>query len=529
MSFEDTRVKISAPLQGVVPAAGERRRRREVLVCASGVSFMIMLDANIVAVSLPTIASSLHSAFAGVEWVISAYILAFVACLMPAGALADRFGRKRMLFAGLALFGCASLLCGLATSILLLNTGRALQGVGAALQLSAALAVLGFEFQGKERVRAFAVWGVFIGAAATGGPVVGGLITSAFGWPWAFLINVPVSLLLSLLAWRSVHESRDPGHARIDLPGAVLLALAISALADGMIQGGNLGFGNIRVAMVLSAALALLLAFVWAESRHPRPMVDLSLFRDPAFIGASVAMFAYAACAYVMATYLPLYIQAAFFPSPAMAGLALLPFGVPLLAGPYLGAALVARMGDRGALVCGLMVVALGDALTAWAATGHDYAPVALGMGVLGIGAGVLNGETARVSMQIVPAGRAGMASGLTSTFRFVGLLAGLTGLGAILVAGITSYLTPLSAGLPQLAAIGVREVAHHAAAGGLSTWLGPQVPAATLTAWRHAAQAGFNSAFVDLMSAAAGFAGGAALLTFLLMRRRAIGRIGHQ
>ena len=519
MPSEDLNDSLAA-LPGATLSTEERRRRREVLACASGVSFMIMLDANIVAVSLPTIASRLQSTFAGVEWVISAYILAFVSCLMPAGALADRYGRRRMLVLGLAIFGGASMMCGLAPSILLLNIGRALQGVGAALQLSAALAVLGYEFQGKERARAFAVWGVVIGAAATSGPIVGGLITSAFGWPWAFLINAPISVLLIVLAWRSVRESRDPLHSRIDLPGAVLLALAICALADGMIEGGNLGFGTTRVVVVLSAAVIFLLGFVWVEVRHPRPMVDLQLFLDPAFVGASIAMLAYAASAYVMATYLPLYLQAAFFPSPAITGLALLPFGIPLLVGPYLGAALVARLSDRGTLACGLIVVAIGNALTAWAATGHRYLLVALAMGVLGIGAGILNGETARVSMQTVPADRAGMASGLTSTFRFVGLLAGLTGLGAILVAGIDSYLTPLSAGLPPLTAISVRDVAHHAAAGGLSTWLEPKVPTETLTAWQSAAQAGFISAFVNLMTVAAAVAAVAALLTFLLLRR---------
>ncbi|WP_413737574.1 MFS transporter [Sodalis sp. RH21] len=518
MSCEETPVATLPPRLG----DGERRRRREVLACASGVSFMIMLDTNIVAISLPAIAAHLHSAFAGVEWVMSAYILAFVSCLMPAGALADRFGRRRMLMIGLTIFGGASMLCGLAGSILLLNLGRALQGVGAALQLSAALAVLGFEFQGKERARAFAVWGVVIGAAAASGPIVGGLITSAFGWPWAFLINAPICALLIMLAWRSVRESRDPQHARIDLPGAMLLALAIGALADGMIQGGELGFGNARVILVLSAALWFLLGFIWAEVRHPRPMVDLHLFRDPAFVGANIAMLAYAASAYVMATYLPLYLQAAFFPSPAIAGLALLPFGIPLLVGPYLGAAMSARLADRGTLACGLMVVGLGDALIAWAATGHSYVLVALGMIVLGIGAGVLNGETARISMQLVPTERTGMASGLASTFRFVGLLAGLTGLGAILVAGIESYLTTLSADLPPLAAIGVRDIAHHAAAGGLSTWLGPQVPAAALTAWRGAAQAGFIAAFTELMAAAAAIAAAAAVLTLVLLHRPA-------
>jgi MFS family permease len=166
-------------------------RRAQVLLCASGVSFMIMLDSNIVAVSLPAIARNLTAAFADIEWVVSAYVLTFAAFLMPAGALADRFGRRRLMMIGLSIFTLASLLCGLAPTALILNGSRALQGIGAAIQLSAALAVLGQEFHGPERAKAFAFWGTTIGVAVAAGPVVGGLITSAFGWRWAFLVNVP--------------------------------------------------------------------------------------------------------------------------------------------------------------------------------------------------------------------------------------------------------------------------------------------------------------------------------------------------
>lgn len=498
----------------------ERRRRREVLACASGVSFMIMLDANIVAVSLPAIASHLHSAFTGVEWVVSAYILAFVACLMPAGAFADRFGRRRMLVAGLVVFSAASMLCGLAPSILALNLGRALQGVGAALQLSAALAVLGHEFQGAERARAFAIWGVVIGAAATSGPIVGGLITSTFGWPWAFLINAPIGVLLIALARRSVTESRDPLHARLDLPGALTLALSLCALSAGVIEGGSVGFGSRAVVGLLGAGALLLAAFVAIEAREARPMVDLRLFRNPAFVGASIAMLAYAASAYVMATWLPLYLQAAFFPNPARTGLALLPFSVPLLLGPYAGAALARRLSGRGTLATGLAVVALGDGLTAAVAPYENYLLVALGMAVLGTGAGLLNGETARVSMQTVPVERAGMASGLASTFRFVGLLAGLTGLGAVLVTGIGAHLTQWSAQLPSPGRLAIRDIAHHAAAGGLADWLAARVPDRALTPWLDAAREGFIAAFAKLMAVAAAVAAGAAVLVFVLLRR---------
>ena len=169
-----------APVARQRPARWVSGRRARVLLCASGVSFMIMLDSNIVAVSLPSIARDLNATFADIEWVVSAYVLTFAALLMPSGALADRYGRRRMLTVGLAIFTLASLLCGLAPSAPFLNAARALQGVGAAIQLSAALAVLGHAFQGAERARAFGFWGTVVGVAVAVGPLVGGLITSTW-------------------------------------------------------------------------------------------------------------------------------------------------------------------------------------------------------------------------------------------------------------------------------------------------------------------------------------------------------------
>src|SRR5271154_5735700 len=194
-------------------------RRARVLLCASGVSFMIMLDSNIVAVSLPSIARNLNATFADIEWVVSAYVLTFAALLMPSGALADRYGRRRMLIVGLAIFTLASLLCGLAPAAPILNAAGALQGVGAAVELSAALEVLGHEFRGAERAKAFGFWGTVVGVAVAVGPLVGGLITSTLGWRWAFLVNIPFG---GALIWRTtdaVSESRDPEAQRLDAVG----------------------------------------------------------------------------------------------------------------------------------------------------------------------------------------------------------------------------------------------------------------------------------------------------------------------
>ena len=178
-----------------------RKQALLVLICTSVPCFIIQFDANIVSVSLPSIAHSLGAGFSGIEWVITAYILSFASLLLPAGALADRFGRKTILLVGLSVFTLASVLCGSAPNLSVLIAARALQGAGAAMQLSSALASLSHAFQGTARARAFSFWGSVVGTGMVTGPVAGGLITQGFGWEWAFYINLPIGVaLLALIA-----------------------------------------------------------------------------------------------------------------------------------------------------------------------------------------------------------------------------------------------------------------------------------------------------------------------------------------
>jgi EmrB/QacA subfamily drug resistance transporter len=409
-------------------------RRARVLLCASGVSFMIMLDSNIVAVSLPAIARNLGATFTDIEWVVSAYILTFAALLMPAGALADRFGRRRLLLIGLTVFTLASLLCGVASSALILNAARAMQGVGAALQLSAALAVLGHEFRGPERGRAFAFWGTVLGIAVAAGPPVGGIITSTFGWRWAFLVNVPIGFGLIVLAVTAVHESRDPDARRLDFAGMVSFGVGLFCLVWALIGTNSNGWASRSTVLWFGAGIALLVVFVIAERLQKRPMVDFDLFRKRTFLGSAIAMFGFASAAQVMMTYLPLYLQNSFGQSPAAAGLAMLPFALPLFFCPRIGASLAERTSGRVTLTFGLVLVAIGNLATAGAAAAAmPYPVIAVGMFLTGCGAGLLNGETTKVSMSAVPPERGGMASGISATLRFVGLVTGITVLGAVL------------------------------------------------------------------------------------------------
>src|SRR6201996_2334230 len=210
-------------------------RKLRMLLCCAGAPFLIMLDTNIVAVSLPSIARDLRGGFTDVEWVVSAYILPFTALLMPAGALADRMGRRRMLILGLSIFTIASFLSGAAPNLATLNGARALQAVGAALQLTSSLAAVSHAFPPEQKARVFAIWGTVMGMAPPLGPIVGGIITSYLGWRWAFYINLPLGALLIALAVATVSESRDPQTARLDYPGIALFGAGLVSIVWALI------------------------------------------------------------------------------------------------------------------------------------------------------------------------------------------------------------------------------------------------------------------------------------------------------
>lgn len=480
---------------------------------------MIMLDSNIVAVSLPAIARDLNAAFSDIEWVVSAYILTFAAMLMPAGALADRYGRRRMLIGGLAVFTLASLLCGLAPGALVLNAARALQGVGAAIQLSSALAVLGHTFRGPERAKAFGFWGTVIGVAVAIGPPVGGVITSAFGWRWAFLLNVPVGIFLVSLAVTSVDESDDPDAGNLDIWGMTLFGTGLFSLIWALIDANVDGWSERATVLKLCAAALLLLLFVVAERLQKRPMVDFSLFRNRTFLGSSFAMLGFASAAQVMMTYLPLYLQNVFGLSPALAGAGMMPFALPLFFFPRIAAALAGKLSGRILLTAGLAFVATGNLATGLIVALHlPYAFVAAGMLLTGCGAGILNGETAKVSMSVIPPERGGMASGISGTLRFVGLVMGITGLGAVLGSETHRHFVSMAsaASLSPVPGVTVDVVVSRILSGDIMAAIS-NITGGVEAAMR-VCRLSFAMGFTTVLFAAAAIAAVSAFLTFLLV-----------
>src|SRR5580692_115191 len=259
------------------------------LLTASLVSSLMMLDSNIVAVSLPAIGRSLGASFTGVQWVISAYVLTYAALLMASGSYADLRGRRKSVLIGLVVFAASSAACGVATSSLLLNIARAAQGVGGAFLLTASLAILSNAFTGAERAYAFAFWGASLGIALAVGPIIGGAITNFVGWRWAFLVNVPASAVLILATLKFIGESRDPNAKRLDISGTVTFSAGLALLIWALIDGNDAGWSSRSIILRLAAAFVFLAAFLIVELRQDRPMVEFGLFRRRTFLGAVLA------------------------------------------------------------------------------------------------------------------------------------------------------------------------------------------------------------------------------------------------
>ncbi len=484
-----------------------------VLLCVSVPAFMINLDSNIVAVSLPSIGRALKADFSDIEWVVGAYTLAFASVLMPAGALADSYGRRRALLIGLVIFSVSSFACGVAPTIVWLNVARTLEGFGAAMQLSASLAVLSHEFRGPARTRAFAFWGSVIGVAVAAGPIIGGVVTQSLGWRWAFEVNVPIGAAMIALTSCVLEESRDPDATRIDVPGVLSFAAFLFLTTLALISGNRVGWGSGRVLLEFAAAGALLVVFLVAEWVQKRPMLDLAFLQRPTFVGANIGSIAYAAALLTMLTYLPVYFQGGLHFGPLDAGLLMLPMTIPFFLVPRVAATyLNERLSGRVLLTVSLALAGTGLLWMALEASRFEYSAMFGGMLLAGIGAGLLNSESAKVAMTVIPPERAGMASGSVATLRFAGIVIGFAALGSILFDRISAR---VAMGLPAEPASDQLALVRHIAAGNL-----PGMSSADPQTALHALALGsFGSGYEAILIAAAALAGLAALLSWILVR----------
>jgi EmrB/QacA subfamily drug resistance transporter len=508
-------------VEGFGPCPSRYRRGVErkwwtlIAVCAA--TFMLLLDITVVNVALPEIQKSLDASFTELQWVVDAYSLMLAALLLTAGSLGDLLGRRRVFVAGLALFSLASLMCGLAPDATTLDVFRGLQGVGGAAMFALSLALIAQEFQGKDRATAFGAWGATTGGAVAVGPLVGGILTDTLGWEWIFFVNVPVGIATAWLALAKLVDAKAPEAQAIDWPGVVTFSSALFALVFGLIRGNEEGWGSPVIVALLGGSVLLLLAFVVIERRSAHPMFDLGLFRIPTFVGASIAAFALSASMFSMFLYLTLYVQTILGYDALQAGLRFLPITLlSFLVAPIAGR-LSERFPARAFLGAGLVCVGVGLLLMHGVTPESEWTTLLAGFVVAGVGIGMVNPPLASTAIAVVQPARSGMASGINSTFRQVGIATGIAALGAVFQHRIQSELIPNLRGTP---AEGRSHELSQAVAGGGTQQIVDQAPPAVRSVVARNAEAAFIAGLNEILLIAAGIAFAGAVLSFVLVRR---------
>jgi len=403
--------------------------------------FMIMLDNTVVNVALPAIEKDLNISISQLEWIVTAYALVFAALLITGGKLADLLGRRKIFVAGLVVFTLSSLACGLAPSAGFLIGARAVQGVGAALMNPATLSIITATFPPRQRGTAIGIWAGVSALALAIGPLAGGLIVDNIGWNWIFFVNVPVGALGIVVSQFFIDESRDTSHEQsVDFPGLVTSGGGLFALSYGLIEGNSRGWGSPEILGLFATAALLLVAFVVLESRQRLPMLDLSLFRIPSFVGANVVALLVSLGMFGVFFFVSLYVQNILGYSPTQAGAIFLPMTLLIiLIAPIAGRA-SDRIGSRWLMSGGMTI--LGVSLLLYQRVGlHSTFWTLLPAMVLGgIGMALTMSPMTSVAMGSVPVDKAGVGSGVLNSFRQVGGSLGIAVMGAILA----SYLHAL-------------------------------------------------------------------------------------
>jgi EmrB/QacA subfamily drug resistance transporter len=408
------------------------RRGTLAVVCLA--TAMLMLDIAVVNTALPKIASSLDAGISGLQWVVDAYTVALAAVVLTSGSIADRLGRRRVFASGLVLFTAASLLCGMAGSIEMLDASRAVQGIGGAILFATSLSLLADAFpEWKERSKALAVYGATIGASFAVGPAVGGAITSYLGWRWVFYVNVPVGIAAIVATYRWVRESRDPNARRIDWAGQTALIGGLFLLVLALLRGNEDGWGSTAIVAELTAAAVLLAAFLVIESRVKEPMLPLGLFRIKEFTGAQVAAFAISASFFAIFLYMTLYLQQILGLSPIKAGLVYLPCTVLIFFVSAASASLLEKVSAGTLITAGLALVAVGLGLGLLATATSSWVMLLPALMVGGLGTGLFNPAVSAVALGSAPPEQSGLAAGVNDTFRQAGIAVGVALFGALI------------------------------------------------------------------------------------------------
>ncbi|MGI9095513.1 MAG: MFS transporter [Thermoleophilaceae bacterium] len=406
----------------------EVRSKGLALALLAMTQFVVVLDASIVNVALPSIGTDLDFSQDDLSWVVNAYTLTFGGFLLLGGRMADLLGRRRMFISGLILFGVASLLGGLAQSDAWLIAARAAQGLGAALISPAALSIVTTTFaEGAERNRALGVWGAVAGAGGAAGVLLGGVLTEYLGWEWVLLVNTPITFVAAFFAPRLLVESRDERESSFDIPGALSVTAGLALLVYGLVNAAQAGWESGETLGILACALALLVTFVAIESRTKHPLMPFSIFRLRTLRGANIVGLLVGMSLFSMFFFISLYLQQVLGYEPLKAGLAYLPLAVLIVVSAGGASQLVTRIGFKPSLVMGMVFIAAGLLWFSRVSPDGTYVGDVLFPSMLvAIGLGFSFVPVTIAAVTGTEPGEAGLASGLLNTTQQVGGALGL-------------------------------------------------------------------------------------------------------
>src|SRR4051794_1231539 len=500
----------------VSPGAVMHARKPIALVSLLLAAFVINLDTTIVNVALPTLVRELDASNAQLQWVVDAFNLLFAASVLALGSVSDRFGRKGMLLAGLAVFGLASLAGGFTGNPEQLIAARAVMGVGAAMVFPATLSLLTHVFTERhERARAIGLWGASTGAAIALGPIVGGWLLEAFDWRSIFYAMAPISLLAGIFVAGYVPTSRDPGAPRLDRAGFVLSTAMIGLLVYTIIEAPTYGWGSARTVASLALTALLAAGFVIRELRTEEPMLDLSLFANLRFTAASasigISFFALSGFIFLVTQYF----QFLKGYGALSTGVRLLPVASSVALSSILGARLAVHIGTKLVVAAGLFSMA---AFYLWVTTlgaGTGYGTIAAQMVLLGTGMGLTSAPATEALMGVVPKAKAGVGSAVNEATRLLGGTLGVAVIGSVYASLYASRLTgALPTGLPA----GAAQTAHDSVGAALATATGLAQSGhpALATALHDAATSAFFHGFHAANYVSAGIAAAGALMALV-------------
>jgi EmrB/QacA subfamily drug resistance transporter len=394
---------------------------------------MLMLDIAVINSALPRVAVDLHASLSGVTWIIDAYTLALAATVLTTGSLADRFGRRRAFKVGLGIFTLSSVVCALSGDIATLDAARAVQGIGGAFMFSTSLALLATAYPDwTQRAKALAIYGATIGASFAVGPLVGGAMTSWFGWRSVFWLNVPVGIICIVGSLR-VAESRDPHPRRPDWIGQVLSAGSLFLLVLALLRGNEIGWGATATVAEFAGAGVLGLAFLVLEARIAEPMLPLGLFKDRSFTGIQLSAIGISASLFAIFVYMTFYFQGVAHLSPIESGAAYIPGTMLSFVVAGASASLVTRIDSRILLTVGLVFVAAGMGLGLLVTADSSWTAMLPAELVSMFGCGIVNPVLSGLVLSTAPKGQEGLAVGVHDTARHAGIALGVAVLGALI------------------------------------------------------------------------------------------------